>query len=1196
MKSYVGTIVKGAGSTTTLNLGFEPAAMILYSVGGTVNDVATAYLDVMYGLYGAGIGQGSRLTSRYYYRADGVNGQTYRGGVAGKFQGGLGYGFSLVPNAGTGFTVTWNAGTPTGWTANFLAIGGDDVRAYVAPQPLLLTNAALNLGSVVTHDVGLPWTPTTAVSIGSFDLLPDFTAKGIALGFSDTEKRQHSMYTSGYNSGNPANRGITQNTFMNAGATFRIGLTKYIPGGAVYTVLQDTAGEPRNISGDILYINGPLANLGIIVHGSTGVTQNFATTFKPQAVMLAGVGEYPLFTGSVAKGNVGAYSKDAGVARASSMAWLDSPQGDTFLYHKGVNRSDLAHFTSDTSATSSEVRAFSSWLATADINPSGANWAMAWKGASSRAYYLLAMSFQTANKFEGIIDFTSEMSAPKIGGNRALNGSIEAAMAFDVTQLGGLGNLDAQPMDMQFSLQTPGIGFTRPLEGVIESTSDFTSRGVGFTRPLEGVIDAAFTIEAPKIGREWSNTGSIDAAFSLEVPGIGFSRPLTGIIPIVSDLNGYFILDMPTVRPPTRDDLIGTVNLVLNPSVELGLLGWKGVGATPTQSQESAWDKSYSAKYALTAAGKGFAVESITGLELTGWARDPVSGAEIEGTPRRMPSQVRLRVAGSPTAFSLTTLATYQDLTSDESDPLDVTVTGDWKAYYPPTVDLDPDKRLIKLEIVGVAASACTLYADGAQIEEDRGQGPTSWVTGAYGRESGVWTGGPNQSMSVRQPIPMIVRGIGRGGAATIKGTMYRVTQDNVILDDISDLVIEARASMDVGRRSTWQLDCTMSTRAWEYMRPNEDWLAPWLRIEYPNGEVKEGQLGLYFVTPSSMTRGEFGGKVSVFAGDPLWLLDREEFVGSQAFPALTDHSEAIRQMIAGGIMPDGSGFRRFYIPDSGIQMAQAFEWEDGTSRLAGSLELCEGGAMYPLWTDPTGFITTKRMGSWRLRDQTPVKGYLAHIPDGVVVDPWIPRVAALKSEVVGEVSVTPKAQDYVDRILVTSADPRLATPIETQAMLVYADAPIEGLVDSMDDPSNPVVYQEWWRQNQARGRDGRRRQGSRQGRRRMKSLPYVGVGRSQTLPSRLITSPVAAKELAATLVDNLSSQVERVGFSVFPDPSIDYAHATVVCNIWDAFEDAVAVGQYVVNRVNFGFTPKTAMQTMELSWVDPNESEIVLR
>lgn len=1196
MLTHVGTL-SGPGSGTplvTTGLGFQPKAIVFFSSGnfGDNTSGGGSELNLTFGFWAAGYGVDGqvRQRSRGIHHVVGAGTQfasisTTKEAVL-SHSNGIGEDVRVTAVGPDGFTTVWtNWGA--GQTAGFIAFGGDDLQAQIVSMPYTVPAAAT--ASYVQESGPLGFSPAGVVAISHGDDPGNLREGMTSLGYAGQDGTQFCLMQ--YLQGTPVETkwsGFYQGVvgFGDLPRSETIQVIGYKNNRVQLRHSAVSAGAARNAGVDLLVLGGVSAQAVVGNRPSTQTVQSFATQFLPKAMMLAA--PQSAATAANVEGSIGATDG----TRHASIAWRDV-SGSALRRYTSRNNLPLIFIANDTASPPTYTR----WVTGPTFAKTQAQ--MTWNGSTAETAPVGAFFVGNAGpKLEGIIDITSEMPAsPVLSRTRPLNGIVEASLAWDENPLGALGNFAGQSViDAAFSLQTPGIGFARPLEGELALTSELTSPGIGFSRPLSGAIEAALTLEGSKIGRLWENTGAIDAAFTLDVPGIGFPRPLAGVIPVESDINGYFQLPMPPVRPAGRDDLLGTVNLVVNPSVESGLTGWRGVGVTPEWSLESAWDGKRSAKYVTASAGQGLLVESATGMEFTGWARDAFTGEVLEGQLRTMASQVRIRSTTGPWTATFRTRAVYQDLSVTESDPLEAEVTTDWRVYYPPAVQLDPAKVLIRVEIEALADGARTFYGDGAQVEEDRGQGPTPWVTGAYGRDSGEWVNpyAPDQSISVRQPLPAIIRGIGRGGQAVITPTLYRTDQNNVIQDDISDLVIEGRATMDVSRRSTWSFDATLNPLVWDYMRPNEDWIAPWLKIEYPNGEVKEGQLGHYYLTPAAMQRGEYSSKVRLSAFDSLWLLDREELVGSQAFPANTDYAEAIRQVIAGGIMPDGSSFRRFHIPDSGILMAQAFEWDEGTTRLRAALELCEGGAVYPLWTDPTGYITTMRMGSWRFRDRTPVKAYTAHIPEGVVVDPWIPRVSALKSEVVGEVATSPRALDFVDKILVHSADPRVQ-PISSQATLVYADAPPDGLLDSLDDPDMPVVLQEWYRKNRQRGSDGRRRQGSRQGRRRMRALPYSTVGRSVKYPSRLVTSQAAAQVLAQSMADDLSARVEHVGLSVFPDPSVDWAYATVMCNIWDAFENAVAVGQYLVRRVTFGFTPKTAMQTMDLDWIDPGESQIVV-
>jgi hypothetical protein len=101
------------------------------------------------------------------------------------------------------------------------------------------------------------------------------------------------------------------------------------------------------------------------------------------------------------------------------------------------------------------------------------------------------------------------------------------------------------------------------------------------------------------------------------------------------------------------------------------------------------------------------------------------------------------------------------------------------------------------------------------------------------------------------------------------------------------------------------------------------------------------------------------------------------------------------------------------------------------------------------------------------------------------------------------------------------------------------------------------------------------------------------GKRKSKRLYAPFVDDEATAQEVAAALTDDLSARVETVKLSVLPRPSLDYVRQTVALALWDAFHEPIAVGQFVIRRVEFGFTPSSCIQTMELDFVDNGSTEI---
>lgn len=383
--------------------------------------------------------------------------------------------------------------------------------------------------------------------------------------------------------------------------------------------------------------------------------------------------------------------------------------------------------------------------------------------------------------------------------------------------------------------------------------------------------------------------------------------------------------------------------------------------------------------------------------------------------------------------------------------------------------------------------------------------------------------------------------------AITVEGRVYRATYDNAWLADISEAFTSVSVSMDTEREYTWEMNATMTWEGWQRLRPYYDWLAPELIVTYPDGTVRRGQLGLYLVLDSPETHQETSATVSLVAEDPLWLLDRGGFPAKYSVPANMRKTRAVREIIDGAVLTDAeSGKQRYAIAQSDHIFRKPFEWPRSVSRLDACNEILEGCAHYPLWTSKRGIITTKRMGESRLANRHPVRVYSTHVPERFTLDRRDRPLGELASEVVGVVQTTPKAQDLTNEILIVSDSAR-GSRIEVLGRITH--------------PNNPrsVLYN--------RGPHGRRK--------------------VRRIHNQVLEEDATAREVADALVDELSTRNVTIRLEVLPDPEPEFARETIGLAIWNAHGDRIALGQYAVHRVSYGFTPATATMTIDCGRVD---------
>jgi hypothetical protein len=601
-------------------------------------------------------------------------------------------------------------------------------------------------------------------------------------------------------------------------------------------------------------------------------------------------------------------------------------------------------------------------------------------------------------------------------------------------------------------------------------------------------------------------------------------------------LDAYFSYAIPVPAAAGPDDLPGTVNFVRNSSLEsaaVGVTDWSMSGGTVTRITSDAWHGAACAQAVYNNGATNARLQIVT---QGGLALKPAG---------KVVGSIRLKNAVGP--FDCWVSCVYSDASSDVSDTLSVTPGSDWTWVKFPSLTPNPaktvDRFYLNIQRTGVGSGAITLLADAAQVEQDRGFGASTFAYGGYTDGFHSWARQVDLSVAVRQPIPMILAGSGVGGVIVVDAALYRATYDNQWLEDLSDYVVKATVTADATRDVTWALTADLLWDGWTKLTPYQDWVAPVLTVTYPDGTVSSGQLGLYMVMDSPADRSEVGPIVHLDARDPLWLLSAQGFTGPVVVRAGTDKMQAARTLLDSAVLTaDANGKPRYRVPDAGTNLGHDKEWTRDTSRLALVNELARGGGCYPLWTVGSGVIHTRKRGKDRLRHREPVRVWAANVPQGELVDVRVPRVSNLPSEVVGVIQRTAKAGDQTNEIVLVSDDPHGRTHVRHK----------------VTHPNNPRAT--WWAA----------------GRKHVRKIHHPVVDDDDT-----------ARDIAAAMMEELSTRDSTITLGVLPDPAANLLRETVACAIWDAAGNPVAVGQYAVLNVSYGFTPDDAVMKVELGYID---------
>jgi hypothetical protein len=907
------------------------------------------------------------------------------------------------------------------------------------------------------------------------------------------------------------------------------------------------------------------------------------------------------------------------------------------------------------------------------------NLVLTWNPNDAVATQIAWMTFGNATPLEAYFAAQSGLFPSKPGVPTPLSSLIEAAAAIPYAVIGNQGNFSVAQIDAVSTTPFTGFGFAHSLSAEIDAAAGFAPPGVPIPRDLASTIAAVGSLNiVRKLARD-STLQLLIAAVSGMSGGLALPHNLGMAVAAAAEFLPGFHVDLPILRPAGPLDLPGTINWHINPSAERELTNWftEGAGPAITQDASESWDGTYSVKRVTTAAsaGQGIMARGIAGMALTGLAST--------GTTRGVFGQMRVKGdSGSVGALvDLYTRVRYTDNTTVDGEHQQFALTNAWQYVAAPRFTLDPAKTLNYAEAVLAtpSAEAVTMYADGVQIEEARGNSPTTFTIGSYGRETGYWVGVPHVSMSVRDPIPMLIQAVGRGGDVVIDARMYRMTWDGIPVEDISETVVSASVSMDAEREVTWAMDAVLTWEGWKRLTPNFDWIAPFMEVRYPNGDSTGlRQLGLYFVVPSEAERNEFDATAKLSCFDPLWLLQRQGFTGPLKVLPGEERVKAVRAILDGAVLTGGDQPgtpSRYAIPGDGRPWQKKREWPAKTPRLGLCNDILQSAGFYPLYTTGQGIITSRRMGDHRLAQRTPVKAWAANLPAGMIAglyggpgsgtgggggggplpiggaDVWIPRLASgISSEVVGAIKTAPKAFDMFDEILMINDDPDRSG--------IFVGGVVKGPnVDSGDekrdhdhhrdrerrerheDRDRPNDSHDHNRADRDRDREGRDRQDDSRHRDRTRNpqrnqdtrqvdaernrqhdneeqqrdrqraredarkdreranqlggkdrVVFKGKNRRRVkaLYAPYVDDEATAQEIANALADELASTTQGVELSVLPDPSPNYCRETVICNIWDAMAEPVAVGHFAVKSAKWGFTPSTCVQTLALDLIDP--------
>lgn len=374
-----------------------------------------------------------------------------------------------------------------------------------------------------------------------------------------------------------------------------------------------------------------------------------------------------------------------------------------------------------------------------------------------------------------------------------------------------------------------------------------------------------------------------------------------------------------------------------------------------------------------------------------------------------------------------------------------------------------------------------------------------------------------------------------------VDSKLYRCDYMGNRLEDISDIVIEGQANCNPANDQTWTFNATTDWDGYKRLEPYIDWVAPEQTVYWDNGVVETGQLGLYYVLESPATFTETSGRVKLRAMDPLYIVARQQLERKLEITENTQKDRIMRVLLEGmAFMEEPNGRNRFAIPSTNEKFKRPREFMRSENLLMILNEIAQGMGCYKLWTTPLGIVVTKKMGEARLKKRTPVLTYSAHLPEGYELSDHQLSINHPFSEIIDSVDTSP-----------------------------YDDSLINEAIMVVDDPGLPRIHVK------ARVRNPNNPRAALRQRRRKHRLRRH---------NRLLDNNITAQEVANAMLDHFSTKNRTAKITAAPRPSIDFAHETVDCHLWNAYGVPVANGQYAVHDVTYNFQPRQQHGTMVLN------------
>jgi hypothetical protein len=392
--------------------------------------------------------------------------------------------------------------------------------------------------------------------------------------------------------------------------------------------------------------------------------------------------------------------------------------------------------------------------------------------------------------------------------------------------------------------------------------------------------------------------------------------------------------------------ILGAENKLPNPSFETGTHGWGNSGGTTVLlDTTNKWAGSQSIKLTLTSvASTQYLATPSTFADARSILVTP--GEFISFKFRALGSTATLQSAGQFTFYTSGNVQVGSDVigTATALSTTEYTEITLFDVEVPATAAFV--RVFMRIETAGAAVSNWVSF-DGADFRTSTTV--DTYVDGDQGDEYG-WKGTAHDSISYRNAVQMVSTK-GRRGAIHMTPKLYLATKLNELREDISDYIVDGFVEMNFDR----EIKMTFKGRVTHpnLFTPYSDYLAPFIRLQYSNGDVVEEQLGLFSIEPSpresaySHQIGEFDAK------DLTWNLSQTVYLERLTISAGQNYVERVINILL------DEGFTRYSIPASDKTLPKTITWPEDATKLQVINDLLYAIGYYSLTMDRQGVLTS---------------------------------------------------------------------------------------------------------------------------------------------------------------------------------------------------------------------------------------------